>query len=277
MLYTVRTFYDECGIEKADVALVGIPFDSLETQRQTKYGPLFFRQALQDLEGFDIETKIDIWEKYRFSDVGNIDVVEGSWELTQERIRDTIKHIFGMNPKILPVFIGGDHSVTYGILKSMQEIINKKITVIHFDAHPDLFMEWKGYKYSHATWAYNILNDSNFELVQIGCRCISEHEYKIWKNLKKTVSRTNNPVYISFDLDVLDPAYANSVATPEPLGLTAKEVFSHLKEACRNNVIGFDIVECASRSVDNNTQFMACNVMKKILVYLWEQKKQKRL
>ncbi len=273
MLYTVRTFPDEYEIEDADVALIGIPFDSTETLRQAKYGPFFFRQFIPDLEGFDPETGIDIFEKYKFCDLGNIDIVEGSWDLTYERIKDTIKHAFEKNPKILPMFIGGDHSITLAILKSLSEVINEKITVIQLDAHPDLYNEWKGNKISHASWAYPILNDNKFELVQIGCRCISEQEYELWKGLNKAVEETKNPVYITVDMDVLDPAYAKPLVAPEPLGLTTKELFSHLKEACKNKVIGFDIVEFASRKIDDDAHIIACNIMKKILGYLWLQRK----
>lgn len=71
---------------------------------------------------------------------------------------------------------------------------------------------------------------------------------------------------------MLDPSIARDVATPEPHGLTMAELYSHLEKACRNRVVGFDIVECAARSVDSNTHIIATHIMKKILGEIWMQR-----
>ncbi|MBI4019777.1 MAG: arginase family protein [Candidatus Aenigmarchaeota archaeon] len=275
MLYTQRTFPVEYPLQEADVALVGIPYDSSQTQRQSKYGPFFIRQALRDLEGFDQEMGFDPFEKFRFCDVGDVDIVEGSWELTNERIRDTLDSIFAINRSIIPAILGGEHLITLGILQALKEIYKEKITVIHFDAHPDLRDDWKGSKYFHGSWAWHILKDKRFELIQIGARSFDEKQHKLHKGVGKIIKATKNPVYVTVDLDVLDPSIARHVATPEPGGLTVRELYSHLEKACRNRVIGFDIVECATRSVDSNTHIIATHIMKKVLGEIWRNRKRK--
>ncbi|MBI4175656.1 MAG: arginase family protein [Candidatus Aenigmarchaeota archaeon] len=272
MLYTQRTFPMEYPLQEADVALVGIPYDSSQTQRQAKYGPFFIRQALRDLEGFDPGTGIDPFGVLKFCDIGDVDIVEGNWELTSERIMDTVSHMFSVNSNILPVFLGGEHLVTLGILMRLKDIFREKITVIHFDAHPDLRTEWKGSKYFHGSWASHILKDKGFELVQIGTRSFDKEQHELQKAVRKEITDTENPVYITIDLDVLDPSIARDVATPEPHGLTMAELYSHLEKACRNRVVGFDIVECAARSVDSNTHIIATHIMKKILGEIWMQR-----
>ena len=130
MLYLKKTFSYEYPTEEADVCLVGIPFDSTETGKSVRNGPLFLREAIKNLVGLDPDSRINIFETLKLTDLGDIEVVPGNWTLTKERIADTVKSILEANPKTLPLFLGGEHLITLGILESLS--FHKKITIIDF-------------------------------------------------------------------------------------------------------------------------------------------------
>ena len=267
MIYATRTFPLEFPLKEADVCLLGVPWDSTEIGKSVKYGPLFIREALKGLEGFDPETKKNIFESKKFCDLGDIEIVPGNWTLTKERILDTIGYIFKINPKVFPVFLGGDHLITLGILEAIK---NKKPTIVHFDAHADLSSNWLGEENSHITWGYHALK-MGFDIVQCGVRSMTKEENEfLEKNKIKKLEDINSPVYLTIDMDVFDPAFAPEVGTPEPLGLTPKEFFDLLKKVCRNQIIGMDIVECASERINEPTALLAGQIIKKVL--LWNEK-----
>ena len=263
MLYTKKTFDYEHGLSEADVALLSIPWDSTQTGKSVKHGPLFIREALRNLPGHDPDSGFNPFEKLKFCDLGDMEIVHGSWDLTKERIQDTIKEIFTTNGNIFPIFLGGDHLITLGILESLPQ---ERITVVHFDAHRDLLQDWLGNPYVHITWASHIVRDPKFGLVQIGIRSWSREEESLISKLKDTFHNTTNPIYITVDMDVFDPAYAPEVGTPEPDGMKPEEFFDILEEAFKNKVIGMDIVECASDRINTPTAVLAAQIIKKALV-----------
>jgi len=269
MLHTIRTFPFEYSLKEAEIALLGILWDSSETGKPVKYGPLFIREAIRNLPGFDLETKTNVFDKFKYCDLGDIEPTQANWKLTEEKIQDTIKEIFKTNPKIFPVFFGGDHLITLGILKSLAETTNQKITVIDFDAHRDLLSEYQGELYSHITWANKLLKTNKFELIQLGIRSSSSEEEKTAKKkkIKSVLKKISGPVYVSVDLDVFDPSIAPEVGTPEPLGMTQKEFFFLLKKLCNKNLIGFDLVECSSDKINSQTAVLAANIFKKVLAW----------
>lgn len=265
MLYLKKTFDYEYGVEEADVVLLGIPFDSTQIGSSVKHGPLFIRDAIRNLPGYDPELKINIFEKLKIADIGDIEVVPGNWKLTNKRITDTVKWIFEKNPKAFPVSLGGEHLITLGILQAFQQ---KKITVIDFDAHRDLMPQWLGEDFSHITWAHHLLKDPRFELVQIGCRSWYKEEEKFLSKVEDKIEKTRNPVYLTVDLDVLDPAFAPEVGTTEPLGMSPAELLKNLRAVCKNKVMGMDIVECSSQRTGTQTASMGANIFKKTLGYM---------
>lgn len=263
MLYTKKTLSYEYPLEEAEVCLLGIPFDSTETGFPVRYGPLFIREAFSNIPGYDTELNLNIFEKLKFSDLGDIEVVPGNWDLTRERIMETVKEIIETNPRVFPIFLGGDHLITLGILEALKNKY-KQITVVDFDAHRDLKPEWLGEKFSHITWAHHALN-RGFDLIQIGCRSWDQEEIELVKRVRDRVEKTKNPVYITIDLDVLDPSQAPEVGTPEPNGMDFKSLLETLKAVFRNNVIGMDILECASQKVNTQTALLGANIIKKSL------------
>ncbi|MFH1663986.1 MAG: arginase family protein [archaeon] len=269
MLHTIRTFPFEYPVKQAEIALLGIPWDSSETGKSVKHGPLFIREAIRNLPGYDLQSKQNVFEKFKFTDSGDVEVTQANWKLTEEKIRDTVKELFKENPKIFPVFLGGDHLISLAALNALSEIKKEKITVIHFDAHRDLLPEWMGELYSHITWANKLLKSNKFDLIQLGIRSSSSEEEKIAKKkkIKSSLKKISGPVYVSVDLDVFDPSFAPEVGTPEPMGMNPEEFFSLLKTACKNNLIGFDLTECASEKVNSQTAILAANIFKKVLLW----------
>ena len=173
------------------------------------------------------------------------------------------------NKKIKPVFFGGDHLITLGILSSLSRITKKKITVIDFDAHRDLLPEWMGEPYNHITWAYHALKNLHIILIQIGCRSWTkeEHDFFLKNKIKDSISSLDGPVYITIDMDVFDPSHAPEVGTPEPMGMNPEEFLKSIKHVCKN-IIGFDIVECASCRPNTQTAVLSANIFKKIMGYI---------
>ncbi len=261
MLYLKRTFDYEYPLGEADVVLIGIPWDFSQTGFPTRYGPLFIREALKNIVGYDPETRTNVFEKFKFCDLGDIEVVPGNWKLTEKRISDTVKSVLEANSKVFPIFLGGDHLVTLGILNSLKDF-HPRLTVVDFDAHMDLVKEFLGEKFSHFTWAYHASKFS--EIVQIGVRSFTREEKEVSKKLriKSGVKNIRNPVYLTIDLDVLN---TNDVGTPEPGGMDFRELTNILKQVCRNELIGMDIVESAAMKVNSESSVIAANLIKKVL------------
>ncbi len=263
MLYVKRTFDYEYPLEEADVVLIGIPWDFSQTGSPTRFAPLFIREALRNVIGYDPETGTNPFEKYKFCDLGDIEVVPGNWKLTEERIADTVKYVLEKNPRVFPIFLGGDHLITLGVLNSLRDSFGR-ITVVDLDAHMDLAKEFLGERYSHFTWAHHSLG--KFELRQIGIRSFTKEEEEISKKfgVRNDLKNLKPPIYLTIDLDVLR---TNDVGTPEPDGMDFGGLTKILREVCKNRLIGMDIVESAAMRANSESAVLAANLIKKVLCY----------
>jgi agmatinase len=275
MLYTHKTFEYESSLKEADVALIGVPLSSTETGSSVKHGPLFVREAIKNVVGHDPKTGKNPFEAMKFCDLGDVSVVPGNWKLTEEAITDTIKGMLQENPKAFPVFLGGEHLITLATVNALAESHkHEKITIIDFDAHRDLMQDWMGERFSHITWAARALENPAFRLVQLGCRSWNKGEWPVQVQLKERVSDVlegiEGPVYITVDMDVFDPSLAPEVGTPEPNGMNQQEFFGLLEKACsqhKQDIIGMDIVECASTRVATQTALLAAHIFKNVLIH----------
>jgi len=267
MLYTHKTFEYEYGLKEADVALLGIPFSATETGQSVKYGPLFIREAIKNAPGFDPESGNNPFNELKLCDLGDVSVVPGNWKLTESAINDTIKEIIKEKPEIFPIFLGGEHLITLAIVNALAEY-HGNITIIDFDAHRDLIQDYMGNRHSHITWAARALENPKISLIQLGCRSWNKGEWEPYKDeVKEDLDDIEGPVYITIDMDVFDPSVAPEVGTPEPNGMTYKVFFSLLEKACKFDVKGIDIVECASSQVNTQTALMAAQIFKKVLIW----------
>lgn len=176
----------------------------------------------------------------------------------------------------LPIIAyGGDHSVSYPLIKATSAK-NKHITLVHFDAHPDLHDEFEGDKYSHACPFARIMEDNLVHrLIQVGIRTMSPHQqsqadkYGVevidMKRFRQgVVPETHGEIYISLDLDVLDPAFAPGLSHHEPGGMSVREVIEVIQNL-KGTVIGADIVELNPlRDFHDITAMAAFKLMKEI-------------
>ncbi|MDC0335639.1 agmatinase [Pseudodesulfovibrio sp.] len=174
-----------------------------------------------------------------------------------------------------PIFIGGDHSITYPLVKGLRQAVGK-FTILHFDAHPDCYDSFEGNPFSHASPFSRIMEESLCtRLVSVGIRTATGHQREQkarfgieWLEMKDFASWPrlvfDGPVYISLDMDVLDPAHAPGVAHHEPGGLTARQVLDII-HGVDAPIIGADIVELnPGRDVNTVTAMVAAKLIREV-------------
>lgn len=255
------------GLQKpfgeADYVVLGVPFDVTSTYRTgARFGPNAIRQASLNIETYSFRVGMDI-EDLRLHDLGDLHV-SMSTEKTLERIELVVREILEAGKT--PVAIGGEHTITLGIVKGLGDRASKT-AVVSFDAHLDLRDEFMGLKVSHTTFMRRMDEDVKpAKIVEVGTRAVCKEELayarkagiefftaqqirsdggeQIVKRLKKKLAEYKI-VYLSIDMDVLDPAFVPAVQNPEPEGLEPHTLLDILCGLCDNRVMGFDVVEVA--------------------------------
>jgi len=238
--------------QEFDFAIIGVPFDEKSCYlKGAARGPQAIRAASTG-KAIDSWTElgINLEEETTLVDLGNLDVAGEASEIFA-RIEKRILEI--LKKEAVPIILGGDHSISYPAAKAFSRKF-KSLDILHFDAHPDLYEELYGDRYSHACPFARIVEEGLVQsLVQVGIRAstgqqrskASEHGVRmIWmKDLKEIPSlEFSNPLYISFDMDALDPAFAPGVSHHEPGGLSTRQVISMI-HALKAKIVGLDVVE----------------------------------
>jgi arginase len=175
-----------------------------------------------------------------------------------------------------PVSLGGDHSITYPIVKAVAKRY-PGLTIFHFDAHPDLYDSFEGNRLSHACPFARIMEAGLAKrLVQVGIRTINGHQREQAGRFGVDVIemrslggfdrlKADGPVYVTFDMDVLDPAFAPGISHREPGGMSVREAIAHL-HAIEGAIVGADVVEFNPvRDVDGLTATVAAKIVKELL------------
>ncbi len=259
MLYSSNTFVPyNSPLKEAQVVFLGLPFSSTATSAASNYGPVMVRESLKL-----VESRLG---KLRICDLGDLEPVPGSFELTAERVKDTIREAKMQNPSPFFVFVGGDHSMSFPISEEL-----KARTVIHLDAHSDSRREYLGNMFMHQTWAYHASKYAR--VIQIGLNSVSEAEQdEIRTNpnidpmsineFLEDLEPLKGPVHLSIDIDVFDPSY---VVTGLPEGkLRPEQVYAILEKAavvCNS----MDIMEIADNALPSKTGFLASHIIKFVL------------
>ncbi len=253
----------------AKILIRGIQYDEKSSfQRGPALAPPLIREALYSGSYNMFTEQLISIDDLEITDHGDF-VISEYFEI--EEI--TEKHLES-NAKILT--LGGDHSITFPIIKAF----NKKypsLDILHIDAHCDLYDIFEGDPYSHACPFARIMeNGYANRLVQVGIRTLNTHqaeqagrfnvEIHQMKNLKlSSIPQFKNPVYISLDLDGIDPAFAPGVSHHEPGGLTSREVIQIIN-SIDTPIVGADIVEYnPDRDYQNMTAYLAAKLMKELL------------
>lgn len=265
--------YDTSEFSK--FGILGVPFDGTASYISgARFGPRTVREASYNFEAYNFKLKKTI--PNGVLDLGDLEVVHGNFKKTCAKLKSTIDDV--LNQNIIPITIGGDHSISYPIIKALTEALGQeKLTMIHFDAHMDLRDEYEGEKYSHATVMRRVLDLNPKKIVQLGVRSASEEEanfsderltsfssYQVVEDMENVVECLKNisgPIYVSFDIDVLDPAYAPSTGTPSPCGLNPMQVEELMFNLESKELVGMDIVEVASTGIGDSTAMNAAKIM----------------
>jgi agmatinase len=255
--------------------ILGVPFDGTTSYIPgARFGPRTVREASYNFERYNLKLNKNL--SAEIIDLGDLEVVHGNFKKTCYKLKKTLDDV--LNMEIIPIIIGGDHSISYCVIKSVGEKIDlEDVTIIHFDAHMDLREEYLGEKYSHATVMRRIFDMNPKEIVQIGIRSAGEEEAKFAnKNITtftaddvhedqagilKYLENIHGPIYISLDIDVLDPAYAPSVGTPSSNGLDPKQMEKFVMSFKDKNVIGIDILEVSSTQIGDITALNAAKII----------------
>ena len=279
--------------EKADYMILGVPFDVTSTYRTgARFGPNAIRQASLSIETYSFRTDIDI-EDLQLHDLGDLDTSTDT-EKTLERLELVIRDILDAGKT--PVTIGGEHTITLGIMKGLGDK-SSKTAIVSFDAHLDLRDEFMGLKLSHTTFMRRLNEEAKpAKIIEVGTRAVCKEELdyaekagiefftaqqirtegseRIAKKLREKLARYKN-VYLSVDMDILDPAYAPAVQNPEPEGLETHTLLDILCNICDKRVRGFDVVEVAPNYDHGTSAIQAAKITFEVLCCLEKSRKTK--
>jgi agmatinase/guanidinopropionase len=250
--------------EEFDVAIFGLPFDGGITYRPgARFAPTLIREVSSLGRGFNMARALSVFEKLKVADIGDCPTNPLSSEETYQKIEAHISKIVNSGKKFIS--IGGDHSTTLPILRSVQKKYGV-VNFIHFDAHLDTYPAAWGMEYHHGAFARHAVEEGLVnagKMLQVGIRgplaggddldFVKKHKVHVatiddirsgsLQDFLKTLPEFKGPTYISFDIDCLDPAFAPGTGTPVPGGMTTYEVQRILRALKIENLVGADIVE----------------------------------
>jgi agmatinase len=270
-----------------DFALLGVPFDEKSCfLRGAAAGPQAIRLAStgKALNPFT-ELGIDLEKEATMVDLGDVDT-SGDVDKTFARIEEALIGI--LEKKAVPIILGGDHSITFPIIKAFARFF-PELDLLHFDAHPDLYPELYGDRLSHACPFARIMEAGLVRrLVQVGIRAATSEQREMaskfgvimmeMKNLKIPLQlEFSHPLYISFDLDCLDPAFAPGVAHHEPGGLSTRQVIEII-HSLKAEIVGLDVVELnPARDPSGITAAAAVKIIKEVAGQIVFTRKSKKI
>ncbi len=266
------------GDNSEPVATVfGIPFDSTHSYKPgCRFGPDVIRDAFNNIEIFHPQFGIDL-EDVNIEDLGNTTHTVSASEMI-DMVGKITKELVAKNRQLF--ILGGEHSLTYGTYMSFP----KETGYVVFDAHYDLRDEYANTKLSHAAYLRRIVEKRGADnILHVGARAFVKEELEFLKehNIKtisdrqvregkgpqllKEFASSFDSMYTSFDLDVLDPAYAPGVGNPEAAGMTSRELFDLIYSLENKKVTGIDIVELNPQYDNGATASIAAKIMSTLI------------
>lgn len=238
--------------EAAEWVLVGIPYDGTTTYRPgTRFGPQAIREASYGLETYSPFLDREL-EEVKYTDAGDLDLPFGNRDAVLARIKQAAQEVLSHHKHWAG--LGGEHLVTWPVVEAYLDVY-PDLAVVHFDAHADLRDDYLGEKLSHATVMRRIVDRIGPErLAQIGIRSGPREEF-MWMTRHNTLMKDPvelqekltrwgpRPVFVTVDLDILDPSVLPGTGTPEPGGFTFMELEGWLTYLRNLNIVGFDVLE----------------------------------
>lgn len=274
-----------------EIALLGIPFDGGTTYRPgPRFGPRHVRAQSAIIRPWNPVMNVNPFTKYRIADYGDFSVNPLSIEDTFRRVEEQMKPI--LEAGVRPISVGGDHSLSLPLLRSIAKV-HGPVGLIQFDAHNDLWDEYFGSKLSHGTPFRRAIEEGLLlkgSFLQVGLRgqVYSKHDFDFARENKvKMITAEeyhgggialfrqqlrafrNKPVYITLDIDCVDPAYAPGTGTPQVGGFTSIQILELVRELKGLNIVGCDLVE-VSPPYDTGeiTSLLAANLVYELLCVL---------
>lgn len=256
------------------IAVTGVPFDEFSSfMRGPSQAPPLIREAYHsDSANYFTENLVNLKDHPGWKDEGDIILPEGSQAIGV--IENSISGLLKKYDKVLT--LGGDHCITYPIVKAFAKKFGK-LSILHLDAHGDLYDNFEGNRYSHACPFARIMEEGlAARLVQVGIRTMNAHQAEQVKRFGVEVIEMKNwnadmrfqlegPVYISLDMDAIDPAFAPGISHHEPGGFTSREILS-LIQNLKGNIVGADLVEFnPTRDPSGITAMLAAKLYKELL------------
>jgi agmatinase len=254
-------------MEGVDAAIVGIPFDTGVSYRVGgRFGPAAIREASRLLRPFHAEHEIEIFDHLSVVDAGDLPVIPGNIEATYKVIVDGLNPI--LEAGVVPLSIGGDHGITLGELRAVAKH-HGPVGLIDFDSHTDTWDSyWGGERYTHGTWCKRAIEEGLIDTrraVQIGirgglygsedrggARALGLHLIPTEELLRRGVDEVlpevrqrigSGPVFLSFDIDSIDPGFAPGTGTPEVGGPSSRDALRLVRGLRGIQFVGFDLVE----------------------------------
>lgn len=255
------------------VSLLGVPNDENSSYvRGSCKGPPFIRRELFcDAYSSWTETGIDLSAPGRLHDLGDIrfDEKTDPWAAIEHEVGQALESGAPL------ICLGGDHAITHPVMRAMRRY-HPKLTILHIDAHPDIYHAYEDNPRSHASPFARIMEEQLTDrLIQVGLRTVNDHHreqfarfgveaIEAFRCTEALQLNFDTPVYISLDIDGLDPAYAPGVSHREPGGLSTRQVIS-LIQSINQPIVGADIVEYnPDCDISNMTATVAAKLVKEI-------------
>ncbi len=265
--------------QESDVVILGAPFDGTTSFRPgTRFAPNVIRLDSDGIETYSPYQNEDL-EDRNIYDSGDSEIIFGNTKQTLDNIHNDIKNVITDQKKIM--MIGGEHLVS---LPSIQAVYEQypELRIIHFDAHTDLRNDYVGEKLSHATVIKRVSDMIGpNRIYQFGIRSGLKEEFIFAKNnhyieqftvdtVSSIISEIKDyPIYITLDLDVLDPSIMSGTGTPEPGGVSFKELLNALIQLKGLNIVGADIVELSpTYDPSGVSTAVACKLIREMLLLL---------
>ena len=272
---------EQTRLDNAKAVLIPVPYDSTTSLRSgARYGPRAIIESSYGLEDYDWELDLDV-SSLGIHTTPALEPHVGSPELMAGRVKDAVALYLGQG-KITGV-LGGDHSVTIGSAQAHQQAC-PNLSVLYLDAHADLRDEYLGTRWGHASGARRIHESGPLVLVGLRSMCPEEREYLrqeaipafYWpppdpndgSYVQEVIDQLGPSVYVSVDLDVLDPALMPAVGTPEPGGMSWQQVTNLLQKVGESRkIVGFDVSELAPNEGPAACSYTAAKLVYKLIGY----------
>ena len=260
------------------VVILGVPFEETVSFRPgTRFAPVEVRKVSDGIETYSPYLDMDI-EEESIGDIGDLELPIGNREKGLALIKDEVERLLGKGKRVLCV--GGEHLLSLAAVEAYAGFYSN-LVVLHVDAHTDARDTYLGEKLSHATVMRRV-RELGVDVCQVGVRSGLREEFDYCREnflffhpfglqradkIRKLVS--DRPVYLSLDVDVLDPAFCPGVGTPEPGGVSYRELVNFLASLKGLNLVGADVVElCPERDPAGNSAVVGASILREVMLLM---------